>query len=88
MTDRTRREKWQLPPAEIAELFGGFHPDPFASLGVHPIEGGFVARAIVPGAERVEAFTLDGNSVGDLERRDEAGFFEGRVGLKERAPLR
>jgi 1,4-alpha-glucan branching enzyme len=88
MTDQTRRDKWQLSPAEIAELFGGFHPDPFARLGVHPVDGGFIARVIIPGAERVEAFTLAGDSVGDLERRDEAGFFEGKVGLKERQPLR
>ena len=59
MNGRTRREDWRLDPAEIAELVAGTHSDPFSRLGMHPAGDGWVARAVVPGAERVRAADHD-----------------------------
>ncbi len=78
---------WQLEPAEIAALVSGTHGDPFAKLGVHKVRSDYVARAVIPGAEEVSAFALDGKPLGDLERRDGDGFFEGKVSLNSQAPV-
>src|SRR5690242_15809439 len=61
-----------LPAAEIAALVKGKHGDPFAVLGIHPGDEGLLARALVPGAETVEALTLKGKPAGSLARIDKA----------------
>ena len=68
------------PPARaIDALLDGTHADPFSLLGMHDgPEGGF-ARAVLPGAETAEAFSLDGQRLGALTRIDDRGLFEGRV---------
>ena len=40
---------------ELARLAGGAHHDPHGILGMHPVEGGVVVRALRPEAERVVA---------------------------------
>jgi 1,4-alpha-glucan branching enzyme len=77
----------QLEPAEIAALVSGTHGDPFSRLGIHKVRSSFVARAVVPGADAVSVFSLDGKALGDLEPRDKEGFFEGRIALKNRMPV-
>ena len=68
------------PPAEaIAALLAGTHADPFALLGPHDGPDGTFARAILPGAEEVEAFSLKGGRLGKMVRVDERGLFEGRL---------
>ena len=79
---------WRLSDSDVAALVSGTHDDPFARLGLQPADRGFVARAFIPGAERVTAETLDGRAIGELARRHEAGLFEGRVDLRERQLLR
>ncbi|MGE3875690.1 MAG: 1,4-alpha-glucan branching protein GlgB, partial [Parvibaculaceae bacterium] len=79
--------RWQLEPAEIAALVSGTHGDPFARLGVHKAGSGFVARAVIPDAETVAAFALDGTALGGLAPGQGAGFFEGEVALKEQKPV-
>jgi 1,4-alpha-glucan branching enzyme len=74
--------------ADIAAIVSGTHSDPFAVLGLHQQDGRWVARTFIANAERVSAVLLDGTPVGDLERRDSAGFFEGAVKLDERRPIR
>jgi 1,4-alpha-glucan branching enzyme len=74
------------PQSAIEALLEGTHSDPFSLLGVHEGPGGTFLRAILPGAEEVEAFTLDGVSLGPLERQDPRGLFEGRF-LGERQPI-
>jgi len=66
----------------------GRHEDPFAVLGLHQRGRAWVARAFVPGADRVAAVTLDGSAIGELEQRHPAGFFEGKVELGGRRPVR
>ncbi|TIP88401.1 MAG: 1,4-alpha-glucan branching protein GlgB [Mesorhizobium sp.] len=73
---------------DVAAIVAGTHGDPFAVLGVHEVDKGFVARCFVPHAEFVTAYTLTGKNAGELSRRDEAGFFEGSLSLRKRQPLR
>ncbi|TIQ21329.1 MAG: 1,4-alpha-glucan branching protein GlgB [Mesorhizobium sp.] len=73
---------------DVAAIVAGTHGDPFAVLGVHEVDKGFVARCFVPHAEFVTAYTLTGKIAGELSRRDEGGFFEGSLSLRKRQPLR
>ena len=61
-------------------------PSPFS--GVQEVPGGLVARCFVPHAETVTAYTLDGKEAGALARRHDAGFFEGKLTIRKRQPLR
>jgi len=79
---------WTTDGAEIAALVEGRHGDPFKRLGLHKSGRSWIARAFVPGAETLSALTLDGKPLGELERRHEAGFFEGPVKLKDREAIR
>ncbi len=68
------------PPASAIEaLLAGTHADPFSLLGVHDGPQGVFARAILPEAETVSAFGLDGAPLGQLARIDDRGLFEGRI---------
>jgi 1,4-alpha-glucan branching enzyme len=71
--------KWKAAVSDIGAVVGGQHDNPFQILGLHKSGSNFVARAFVPGAERVTVRTLAGKMLGELERRDAAGFFEGLV---------
>ena len=73
---------------DIEAIVAGAHGDPFAVLGVHPSGGGFIARCFIPHASTVEAFTLTGESCGELAMRNGAGFFEGPVSLPSRQPVK
>ena len=76
------------PASDVAAIVAGTHGDPFAVLGVHEVGKGFVARCFVPNAEFVTAYTLTGKPAGELSRRDDHGFFEGKLSLRKRQPLR
>lgn len=76
------------PAGDVAAIVAGTHGDPFAVLGVHEAGKGFVARCFVPHAEFVTAYTLTGKNAGELSRRDDRGFFEGKLSLRKRQPLR
>ncbi len=67
---------WRATDAAIADLLAARHADPFALLGPHAVAGGVVLRAFVPGAQTVTALTPAPVA---LERRDEAGVFEGII---------
>jgi 1,4-alpha-glucan branching enzyme len=77
-----------LDPSEIEAIVHGRHRDPFAVLGPHASGGAVVARAFVPGADTVGAYTADETSVGTLSRSHPAGFFEGALSIRERQPLK
>jgi len=73
----------------VAAIVQGVFDDPFAVLGEHLAGRRHVARAFVPGAETLRATTLDGKSLGVLERTHPAGFFEGLIkARKHPGPLR
>ncbi len=80
--------KWKTGGPEIEAIVNGRHADPFKVLGLHPIGKSWVARAFIPGAQSVEAQSLDGKSLGELECRHDAGFFEGKVKASKQQPLR
>jgi 1,4-alpha-glucan branching enzyme len=69
-------------------IVAGRHGDPFKLLGLHKAGGDWIARTFVPGAETIEAADLSGTPIGPLERRHGAGFFEGKVSVSGRGPLR
>jgi 1,4-alpha-glucan branching enzyme len=81
-------ENWQAHPDEVDQIVRGQYANPFAILGLQQPHGLWVVRAFIPYAEKVTAFTLDGRSLGELIRRDDAGFFEGRVDVDRRQPIR
>jgi 1,4-alpha-glucan branching enzyme len=74
-------------PQIIAAVVEGRHADPYSVLGVHAEGKGLLARCFLPGAERVEAETLDGRPAGTLTRLHDAGFFSGRLRIRKRRPL-
>lgn len=74
--------------AVVASIAAGTHTDPFAVLGVQETTEGLAARCFIPHAERVTAFTLTGEKLGDLDRRDGRGFFEGLIATDARQPLK
>src|SRR5664279_2497800 len=88
MSARTREDGWRLGAAEIAALVAGTHGDAFAVLGPHLADKSWIARTVIPGADTVEASTLDGKPLGKLERRSAEGFFEGKVALTGHQPIR
>ncbi|MAN75818.1 MAG: 1,4-alpha-glucan branching enzyme, partial [Rhizobiales bacterium] len=82
-----KQSDWQADPKQIARVVNGQHDDPFAILGLHESDGQWIARALVPHAQWTEVRTLDGKSLGKLEKRDDAGFFEGRVAIDRFQPV-
>ena len=66
-------------PGALEALLQGRHDDPFSLLGVHAGPGGTHARVLIPGAERAEAFDLNGRRLGALTRVDGRGLFEGKL---------
>jgi 1,4-alpha-glucan branching enzyme len=79
---------WQAEAGDIARIVAGQHTDPFGVLGLHKIGPAWIARAFIPHAERLVANALDGTVLGELERRHDGGFFEGKVKIKDRQPIR
>ena len=52
-----------LHPDHIAALVGGSHPQPHATLGQHPVDGGWVIRVVRPLASAVTAIRADRSRV-------------------------
>ena len=72
----------------VDAIVAGTHGDPFAVLGLQQVGKAFVARCFIPHAEQVTACTLQGKKAGELLRRHEAGFFEGKLAIRKRQPLK
>ncbi|MFB0871992.1 MULTISPECIES: 1,4-alpha-glucan branching protein GlgB [unclassified Sphingobium] len=77
-----------LTPEQIERLVAGRDDDPFATLGVHPADKGYVARTLLPEAVSVSAETLAGKPVGDLKLIHPDGLFAGQVSIRKQQPLR
>jgi 1,4-alpha-glucan branching enzyme len=71
--------KWKTSGPEIEAIIHGRHADPFKILGLHTSGKSWIARAFIPGAEKVSALSADGQNFGELTRRHDAGFFEGQI---------
>ncbi|WP_442578601.1 1,4-alpha-glucan branching protein GlgB [Mesorhizobium sp. ASY16-5R] len=73
---------------DVDAIVAGRHRDAFAVLGLQDIEAGLVARCFVPHAESVTAYTLQGKKIGELSCRHDTGFFEGKLTIRKRQPIR
>ena len=73
---------------DVDAIVAGRHRDAFAVLGLQEIESGLIARCFVPHAEFVTAYTLQGKKIGELSRRHDSGFFEGKLSIRKRQPIR
>ena len=82
------KEAWQADGREIEAIVAGRHANAFAFLGLHEVGGQWVLRAFVPHAETLNAFTLDGTPLGHMIPRHAGGFFEAKVTISERQPIR
>jgi alpha-1,4-glucan:alpha-1,4-glucan 6-glycosyltransferase len=82
------KESWQADSREVEAVVAGRHANPFAFLGLQEVNGQWLLRAFIPHAEFVDAFTLDGQPLGHLIPRHSAGFFEGKVDVDRRQPIR
>ena len=82
------KPEWRAGAPEIEAIISGRHGNPFGVLGLHRTGAGWVVRAFVPGAERLDVSGAEGRSLGEIERRHPAGFFEGTVPLEGHEPLR
>ncbi|HEX7177752.1 MAG TPA: alpha-amylase family glycosyl hydrolase, partial [Pyrinomonadaceae bacterium] len=65
-----------VPREELAPLLALRCHDPHATLGAHPVEGGFVVRAFRPEAERIEVVIKGRRKPFEMTRTHPAGFFE------------
>lgn len=80
------KSKWQADDKDVRAIVAGGHSDPFGILGLHEIDGVWVARTFIPHAESVSARTMDNRILGELEPRGD-GFFEGVVKLTKLQPV-
>ncbi|EJL25049.1 1,4-alpha-glucan branching protein GlgB [Novosphingobium sp. AP12] len=78
-----------MKPTEsaIESLLHGTNADPFSLLGTHSAPDGTHLRALLAGAECVEAFSLDGHWLGKLDKVDDRFLFETRLRIKPQ-PIR
>jgi len=77
-----------LDQGVVDAIVAGTHGDPFAVLGVQQAGKALVARCFIPHAETVTAYTLQGKPAGELKRRQDTGFFEGKLAIRKRQPLK
>lgn len=82
------KENWQADGREVEAIVACRHADAFAFLGLHEIGADWVLRAFVPHADTLNAYTLDGKPLGHMIPRHAAGFFEAKVALDQRQPIR
>ncbi|MFN0099910.1 MAG: 1,4-alpha-glucan branching protein GlgB [Gemmatimonadaceae bacterium] len=74
-------------PAEVMDaIVSGRHRNPFAVLGLHEVTResgtGFVVRAFMPGARRVEAVDRTGATIVELVRVRDSGLFEAPISAR------
>ena len=59
----------------VEEIVYSESENPHAILGAHPVAGGVLIQAFVPGAKRVQALILPKEAAIEMEEADENGFF-------------
>ncbi|HEY8594059.1 MAG TPA: 1,4-alpha-glucan branching protein GlgB [Devosiaceae bacterium] len=79
---------WKADASVVEDIVSGRYTDAFSVLGPHQYGKVWVARAFVPHADELEAFDRQGRSLGKLERRHDAGFFEGEIAVDAYCPIR
>ncbi len=84
----TPKPKAFAAQGDVDAIISGTHGNAFSVLGLQEVGTGFAARCFIPHADYVTAYTLDGKKIGDLERREGVGFFEGKVSVRKRQPIK
>ncbi|WP_378943782.1 1,4-alpha-glucan branching protein GlgB [Mesorhizobium sp. ANAO-SY3R2] len=84
----TKPEPARATDGDVEAIVNGTHGDPFAVLGIQQADSGFVERCFIPHAETATAHTLEGKACGELELRHAAGFFEGKLSIRKRQPIK
>jgi 1,4-alpha-glucan branching enzyme len=79
---------WTTGAAAMAAIVHGSHGDPFSVLGLHKTGKQWIARAFVPGADKIIVESLAGQNLGSIDKRHDAGFFEGPVTAETQQPIR
>jgi 1,4-alpha-glucan branching enzyme len=79
---------WTTGAAAMAAIVHGSHGDPFSVLGLHKAGKLWIARAFVPGADKITVVSLGGQDLGSIDKRHDAGFFEGPVAAQSQQPIR
>jgi 1,4-alpha-glucan branching enzyme len=78
----TKAQASLIAPHDAQLLIAGRHPDPFAVLGLHRTQQGFVLRAMLPGARQVRALHAHDHSLlVTLEKLNPAGLFAAALPL-------
>ncbi|WP_300034969.1 1,4-alpha-glucan branching protein GlgB [uncultured Roseobacter sp.] len=77
-----------LPDSDRHDIAAGRHGDPFSVLGLQQVDGRFVLRAFIPGAEAIEAVDIKtGRRIVSLSPvKDTPGLFEG-VATRRKKPF-
>jgi 1,4-alpha-glucan branching enzyme len=65
--------------AALAALAEARHRDPFALLGPHPAENGFLVRALQPAAQAIDIRLMESGRLVAMERWNGSGIFEAFV---------
>lgn len=69
----------------LTALLNGTHSEPFSLLGPHWEDNSWQLRALVPGAQAIEAINReDGKLLAKLSRQHNAGFFSGKISGRDR----
>lgn len=77
----------RVAPDSLQSLLQAGHPDPFALLGAHPVAGGVVLRALLPGARQVVALDDQGKTLLELRPQEDSPLFIGALPARS-LPLR
>ncbi|WP_297295171.1 1,4-alpha-glucan branching protein GlgB [uncultured Methylovirgula sp.] len=89
MTGVDHAPSWQLERREAEKLIGCASVDPFALLGPHETEDGYVIRAILPGAKAVDVVAqADGRLLASMARGAVDGLFEAHIKKRTAYKLR
>src|SRR3984885_8968287 len=79
-------ENWRAREEDIDAIAAAREENPFAILGPHLTQDGWVIRAFVPDTIRVRVVTREGAPIAELERR-KADFFEALLPHVEQRPI-
>ena len=79
-------ENWRAKEEDVDAIAAARQKDPFAVLGPHLTDNGWVIRAFVTNALRVRAITREGAVIAELRRR-KGHFFEALIPGAQQRPV-
>lgn len=79
---------WMADRGDVEAIAAGRHANPFSILGLHQVGKDWVSRSFNPHAKSLTAFNAQGDALGTLNAHEISGFFEGKVDISARCPIR